>query len=252
MVPVWSFSLLAFVPFLRLALVRRQRRDWMVFAGYLAVVMLEIILLSLPGPNDVAGTIAFCTAVALIGTAASLGLTPQEAAAVIATRDQLGRFTSAEELSAYAELPPTGSIPYATGCCSADTRLMCTDAVPMEVSLMSSHKRRRQVSFLSGCARWLGLDRNPLRRRTGQIVPNHRGQRSQRWPDLPPQRKAAIVAAAAVQFGLAGAAWADLARRPASGVRGPKWRWALLIAVNYAGPAAYFVWGRRPRRKLAT
>ena len=38
--------------------------------------------------------------------ASSLGLTPQEAAAVIAARDQLGRFTSAEELSAYAQLRP--------------------------------------------------------------------------------------------------------------------------------------------------
>ncbi len=35
-----------------------------------------------------------------------LGLTPQETAAVVAARDQLGGFTSPEELSAYAELPP--------------------------------------------------------------------------------------------------------------------------------------------------
>jgi len=32
-VPVWSLALLAFVPFLRLALVRRRARDWGVFAG---------------------------------------------------------------------------------------------------------------------------------------------------------------------------------------------------------------------------
>ncbi len=35
-----------------------------------------------------------------------LGLTPAESAAVIAARDQLGRFTSPEELSVYAQLPP--------------------------------------------------------------------------------------------------------------------------------------------------
>jgi Phospholipase_D-nuclease N-terminal len=71
------------------------------------------------------------------------------------------------------------------------------------------------------------------------------GRRSRRWSDLSPRRKAATVTFAAIQLGLAGAAWADLARRPASVVRGPKWRWALVIAVNYAGPAAYFIWGRR-------
>jgi hypothetical protein len=48
-----------------------------------------------------------------------------------------------------------------------------------------------------------------------------------------------------VQVGLAAAAWTDLARRAPAQVRGPKWRWAVLIAVNYAGPIAYFRWGRR-------
>jgi DNA uptake protein ComE-like DNA-binding protein len=38
--------------------------------------------------------------------ASCLGLTPAESAAVIAARDQLGRFSSPEELSAYAQLPP--------------------------------------------------------------------------------------------------------------------------------------------------
>jgi len=38
--------------------------------------------------------------------ASCLGLTPAESAAVIAARDQLGRFSSPEELSAYARLPP--------------------------------------------------------------------------------------------------------------------------------------------------
>lgn len=49
---------------------------------------------------------------------------------------------------------------------------------------------------------------------------------------------------ATVQLALASAAWVDLARRPASEVRGPKWRWALVIGVNFAGPLSYFRWGR--------
>jgi phospholipase D-like protein len=59
------------------------------------------------------------------------------------------------------------------------------------------------------------------------------------------EQKTAVVVSAAVQFGLAATAWTDLARRAPAQVRGPKWRWAALIAINYAGPIAYFRWGRR-------
>jgi hypothetical protein len=189
-VPVWSLSLLAFVPFLRIALARRRARDWAVFAGYLAAVMVEVVLASLPGRNDVGATLAGLMALVLMGVAAvhtfvafrpgsdlagelgsaaapnelavdsararvqrrsqarelamanhvlarelgigrpdvphdyddgglvdvnhlpggvlasCLGLTPQETAAVVAARDQLGGFTSPEELSVYAQLSP--------------------------------------------------------------------------------------------------------------------------------------------------
>lgn len=42
--------------------------------------------------------------------AAQLGLTQQEATNVRAARDKLGRFTSADELHNYAELPPAGRL----------------------------------------------------------------------------------------------------------------------------------------------
>jgi hypothetical protein len=64
------------------------------------------------------------------------------------------------------------------------------------------------------------------------------------WADRGPASKFAVVVAAAVQFALAGAAWADLARRPADQVRGPKWRWGLVVLINFVGPLAYFRWGR--------
>jgi hypothetical protein len=41
-----SISLLAFAPFLRLALIRRQARDWAVLAAYAAAVVLELVLVS--------------------------------------------------------------------------------------------------------------------------------------------------------------------------------------------------------------
>jgi hypothetical protein len=48
-----------------------------------------------------------------------------------------------------------------------------------------------------------------------------------------------------VEATLAAAAWTDLALRPAQFVRGRKLWWALAILVNFAGPIAYFHWGRR-------
>lgn len=68
---------------------------------------------------------------------------------------------------------------------------------------------------------------------------------SRRWRDLSGRQKSALSVSAVVQLGLAAAAWTDLARRPPAQVRGSKWRWAALIAVNYVGPIAYFRWGRR-------
>jgi hypothetical protein len=68
-----------------------------------------------------------------------------------------------------------------------------------------------------------------------------------RWQDLTRWQKTAVTASAVAQLGLAAAAWADLARRVPAEVRGPKWRWAALIAVNYVGPITYFRLGiRRP------
>ena len=76
-------------------------------------------------------------------------------------------------------------------------------------------------------------------------------RRRKSWRELPAQQKAALVCAAVAEFGMAAGAWADLIRRPAGQVRGPKWRWALLIAVNFVGPIAYFRWGRVRRSTSA-
>lgn len=65
------------------------------------------------------------------------------------------------------------------------------------------------------------------------------------WSDLSCAQRSALVAVGAVQVALAGAAWVDLARRPAGQVRGRKALWAGVIAINFVGPAAYFLAGRR-------
>lgn len=67
----------------------------------------------------------------------------------------------------------------------------------------------------------------------------------EQWEDLTLGQRVGLAAAAAVQLALAGAAWWDLAHRPAERVRGPKIAWAAAIAVNVVGPVAYFTLGRR-------
>lgn len=69
--------------------------------------------------------------------------------------------------------------------------------------------------------------------------------RKRRWGDLTERQRASTVVAGSVQIVLAAVAWADLARRPANLVNGPKGVWAAIIGVNFVGPVAYFVWGRR-------
>jgi hypothetical protein len=54
-----------------------------------------------------------------------------------------------------------------------------------------------------------------------------------------------VLVLASIQLSLAATAWADLATRPAGSVNGGKPRWALIIAINFVGPIAYFRWGRR-------
>ncbi|WP_448631018.1 PLDc N-terminal domain-containing protein [Cellulomonas soli] len=67
-----------------------------------------------------------------------------------------------------------------------------------------------------------------------------------RWKDLGAGRRVGIVVMSAAQVALAGAAFRDLVRRPADEVDGPKLAWGLALLVNWVGPLAYFLKGRRP------
>lgn len=69
-----------------------------------------------------------------------------------------------------------------------------------------------------------------------------------RWGDLPPRTRAVIVTVGAVDICLRALALADLRRRSADDVNGPKAAWATALAVvSSAGavPGAYFLLGRR-------
>lgn len=58
-------------------------------------------------------------------------------------------------------------------------------------------------------------------------------------------KRAGIVAAGSVQFGLQAAALLDIRRRPDDQIRGHKGAWVGLSFLNFLGPIAYFAIGRR-------
>jgi hypothetical protein len=69
-----------------------------------------------------------------------------------------------------------------------------------------------------------------------------------KWNELSPRTRQLIVLAGTIEGVLKVAALVDLARRPASEVRGSKARWAAAVTlVNSLGvvPIAYFARGRR-------
>lgn len=69
-----------------------------------------------------------------------------------------------------------------------------------------------------------------------------------KWDELSPGTRRLIIAAGVFEGVLKIAALVDLARRPASELRGSKVRWALAVTlINSVGavPGAYFVYGRR-------
>jgi Helix-hairpin-helix motif len=186
-IPVWSVGFLSFLPFLRIAVGRRRRKDWAVFAAYAVAVaaLIAVVSVRTSGTGTVAGG-AFV--LMLMGTAAAhtavkfrparggprrsvagdnreavaaardrmrrrieavkliranpalardlrigrpdlpreyddgglvdvnhvpahvlashLGLRPDEVRSLVAARDKLGTFSSADELAAYAALSP--------------------------------------------------------------------------------------------------------------------------------------------------
>ena len=67
-----------------------------------------------------------------------------------------------------------------------------------------------------------------------------------RWNDLSQTQRTLIVVGGVVETALKVAMLIDLKRRPADGVRGPKWLGASTALVNSAGiaPLAYFLVGR--------
>ncbi|MGO4384264.1 PLDc N-terminal domain-containing protein [Specibacter sp. RAF43] len=66
-----------------------------------------------------------------------------------------------------------------------------------------------------------------------------------RWSEMSSRAKVRIVVAGVVQLALQAAALRDLSRRTPQEVNGPKRAWVAASFLNFGGPIAYFVWGRK-------
>ena len=69
-----------------------------------------------------------------------------------------------------------------------------------------------------------------------------------KWAELSPQQQRLVIAGVVVKSVLKAVALADLARRPAAQVRGPKPMWALLLTLSNSlgvAPVIYWLYGRR-------
>ena len=63
--------------------------------------------------------------------------------------------------------------------------------------------------------------------------------------DLTPGQKKSLGLAGVVQVGLALAALVDIWRKPADQVRGNRIAWSMACGINFFGPLAWFMFGRR-------
>lgn len=65
------------------------------------------------------------------------------------------------------------------------------------------------------------------------------------WGELSKGRQVSVVIGAIIQVSLLVIALMDIKRRPAGLIRGGKALWVGLSFINYVGPLAYFVIGRK-------
>ena len=67
------------------------------------------------------------------------------------------------------------------------------------------------------------------------------------WADLSPAQRFGVVIGGALELAMTAATLRDLARQPASKVRGPKLLWVALCTFQPFGPMGYWTYGKRGR-----
>jgi hypothetical protein len=69
--------------------------------------------------------------------------------------------------------------------------------------------------------------------------------KNKKWSELSTPKKIGIILIGLTQVSLMVAALIDIRRRPAEEINGSKKMWTALAFVNWIGPIAYFVKGRK-------
>ena len=69
--------------------------------------------------------------------------------------------------------------------------------------------------------------------------------KKKRWRDLSYTQRAAVVLGGTLQVGLMAAALWDLHQRGADEINGSKQMWTVAAFINFIGPIAYFIFGRK-------
>jgi hypothetical protein len=77
------------------------------------------------------------------------------------------------------------------------------------------------------------------------MVKKLKKNKKNRWSNLSPAARTAIVVGGVAEVVVTSVALRDLVRRPAALVRGPKWLWAPALFVQPVGSPLYLVAGRR-------
>ena len=71
-------------------------------------------------------------------------------------------------------------------------------------------------------------------------------RQKKQWSDMSRGQQVATIVTSLVQVGLLAAALWDIRHRPADQIKGTKAAWTAASFVNFAGPIAYFLFGRKP------
>jgi flagellar biosynthesis/type III secretory pathway M-ring protein FliF/YscJ len=66
-----------------------------------------------------------------------------------------------------------------------------------------------------------------------------------RWEDLTQRQQIAIIVMGVVQIGLLVAALVDIHQRSEEELTASKRTWTMISLINYLGPIAYFLFGRK-------
>jgi ACR3 family arsenite efflux pump ArsB len=68
---------------------------------------------------------------------------------------------------------------------------------------------------------------------------------NKQWSDMTQAQRVGIIVTGVVQIALLIATLVDIRRRPAEQINGSKRMWFGLAFINWIGPIAYFIFGRK-------